>query len=90
MLLEVKVSPNAKSFRLWFKGGWRVNITSPPEKGKANLELERELGRLLESPVKIIRGHSSKRKVLEVGLDENEFGRRTKAYREAKEPRKGP
>jgi uncharacterized protein (TIGR00251 family) len=79
LILEVKVSPNAKCFGLSFKDVWKASVASPPEKGKANAELVRELGRLLGCPVRIVRGASGRRKVLEVGLDEDEFGRRTKA-----------
>lgn len=86
MILEVKVSPNAKSFGLGFKDGWKVSVTSPPEKGKANAELVRELERLLGCPVRLMRGASGRRKVLEVGLDEDEFVRRTKALVKKQEP----
>jgi uncharacterized protein YggU (UPF0235/DUF167 family) len=86
MLLEIKAVPNSKRFGLSFKEGWRVNLTFAPEKGRANIELEKELGRLLDCPVRVVSGARGRRKVLEVGLDENEFARRTKAYRKAKEP----
>ena len=79
----MKVSPNARRFALSFKGGWRVSVQSPPERGKANAELIRELSRLLSCPVRVARGASSKRKVLEVGLDEVEFCKRAKSHLEA-------
>ncbi len=77
MLLEIKVVPGSKGFALSFRNGWRANVAAQPEKGKANLELEKELGNLLSCPVRVVRGHSSRRKVLEIGIDESEFRMRT-------------
>ncbi len=82
----MKVTPNAKRFGIRFKDGWRASVAAPPDKGRANRELESELSKLLSCPVRVVRGASSRRKVLEVGLDEDEFSRRTKAYLEAQGP----
>lgn len=90
MLLEVKAIPNSRQFRLWFRDGWRVNTASPPQKGKANQEIEKELGRMFSCTVRVVRGAGGRRKVLEVGLDEDAFKERTKAYLEAQEPSKSP
>ena len=86
MLLEIKAVPNSKRFGMSYTGGWRVNLASPPDKGRANLELEKELTWLLGCPVRVVRGAKSRRKVLEIGLDENEFAKKTEALRKAKEP----
>jgi len=86
LLLEVKVTPNAKKFGFRYKNGWRISVTSQPEKGKANAELEKELAALLQCEVRVRRGLASRKKLLEVGLDEDEFERRTKNYREAQGP----
>ncbi len=83
MLLEVKVSPNSKKFGFRYKDGWKARVVSRPEKGKANLELEREMKKLLGCGIRVVRGLTSRKKVLEVDLNEDEFSRRTKACREA-------
>ncbi|MFH1470821.1 MAG: DUF167 domain-containing protein [Candidatus Micrarchaeota archaeon] len=86
LLLEVKVTPNAKKFGFRYKDGWKVSVVSRPEKGKANAELEKELAALLQCEIRVRRGFTSRKKLLEVGLDEDEFERRTKNYREAQGP----
>ncbi|MFH0817681.1 MAG: DUF167 domain-containing protein [Candidatus Micrarchaeota archaeon] len=86
MLLELKVTPNAKKFGFRNKNGWKASVASPPNKGKANKELEFELSKLLSCPVRVIKGASSRRKVLEVDLEVDEFSRRTKAYLEKQGP----
>ncbi|MFH1447250.1 MAG: DUF167 domain-containing protein [Candidatus Micrarchaeota archaeon] len=85
MLLEIKVTPNARKFALSFRDCWRISVISPPKKGKANLEVMSELSRLLSCPVRVVKGASGRRKLLEVDLDEDEFKRRTEAYLKAQE-----
>ncbi len=85
MLLEVKVTPNAKNFRLFFKDGWRASVISPPDKGKANKELKKQLSEIFSCQVQVIRGASSRHKVLEVDLDEDEFKKRSETYVKAQD-----
>jgi uncharacterized protein YggU (UPF0235/DUF167 family) len=60
--------------------GWRVRIAAPPERGRANEALCELLAGALEVPrdaVRVVAGHSGRRKVVEVdGLDSAEIERR--------------
>ncbi|MFH1285177.1 MAG: DUF167 domain-containing protein [Candidatus Micrarchaeota archaeon] len=78
MKIEAKVVPNARSFGIEYaEGRLKVRLTEEAEKGRANLELEQELSKLLMCPVKIIRGATARRKLLEIGVeDEKEFLKR--------------
>jgi uncharacterized protein (TIGR00251 family) len=80
MLLTVKVQPNSKRFGLSLKSKVKVQVRAMPEKGKANAELQSELEKILGCPVRVIRGQTSQNKVLEIGISEDEFKRRTEAY----------
>lgn len=81
--LDVKVTPRAKRNRI---AGWHqhsmvlVKIAAPPVEGKANDELVRFLAEKLEvapEQVLIIRGHTSRQKVLEIeGVSEEEILRK--------------
>jgi uncharacterized protein (TIGR00251 family) len=86
LLIEVKVTPNARHFSFRFERNWRASVTSRPEKGAANRELEKELGKLLGCGVRVVRGASARRKVLEVALSEEEFKMRAGALREGEPP----
>jgi uncharacterized protein len=76
MRLAVKVTPNAHRSEIL---GWaadaqgrrvlRVKLAAPPQDGKANKELIRFLAEVLACPkdsVSLLRGESSRAKVLEV------------------------
>ena len=70
--MQAVVVPNSREFAVEFDPAsktLKVRLTEPAEKGKANLELVRRLSRLFRAEVAILRGHSGKRKVLQVGLD---------------------
>ena len=81
--LEVKVTPRAKRNQIV---GWHqhslvlVKIAAPPVEGKANDELVRFLaGKLGVTPeqILIIRGHTSRQKVLEIeGVTDDEVLRK--------------
>jgi uncharacterized protein (TIGR00251 family) len=81
--LDVKVTPRAKRNQIV---GWHqhsmvlVRIAAPPVEGKANDELVRFLAEKLgvaPEQVLIIRGHTSRQKVLEVeGVSEAEILRK--------------
>lgn len=77
--IEATVVPNTRGFSASYDPSTRrikVRLTERAEKGKANAELVEGLAGLLSSPVAIIRGHTSKRKLLQVGIDEDEIARR--------------
>jgi uncharacterized protein (TIGR00251 family) len=77
MLLHVTVVP--KSGRFWVEkrpdGGLKVHLKSAPEGNKANMELIKEMRRLLGAEVRLVSGAASRRKVLEVLLGEQELKR---------------
>ncbi len=75
MIAEVSVVPKSGSFKLSLKDGkLKAYLKSPPEKNKANLELARELSKLLDCPVRIVSGQKSRRKTLEIEISEKEWG----------------
>ncbi len=59
----------------WWVGGRikEVNLTSPAKNNRANAELTRKLGELLDSKVAIVTGHKSRRKKLKTCLSEKEL-----------------
>jgi len=63
-LLEIKVIPNSKEFKLIganFAGQLRLKCASPPVKGQANTEIENKLGEFFgtKTKVKIVRGKTN-------------------------------
>lgn len=79
---EVTVSPGAARTELAGRHGegWRVRVSAPPERGRANEALVRLLAAALGVPrehVRIAGGHGSRRKIIEVhGLEAAEIARR--------------
>ena len=61
-------------------GIWRVRVSAPPVKGKANKELITFLSQLLnvaKSQIGIVRGHTSRNKVITInGLSREEIMKR--------------
>jgi uncharacterized protein (TIGR00251 family) len=51
----------------------KIRLTSPPEKGEANAELEKKLSKALGAQVRVVSGHTSRRKKLEIAMDEREW-----------------
>ncbi len=75
MIAEVSVIPNSKRFALAVREGrLRVALKSAPERNKANIELVRELSKVLGRQVRIASGLSSKKKRIEVGMTAEEWG----------------
>jgi len=65
VLLEVRVKPNSKRFALYEKEGrFVLEVTSPPRKGRANLEIVRELKRRFGEEVEIVKGFKKRDKVI--------------------------
>lgn len=74
MLLEVKVVPGSREFRIAMeKTGWRIFLSEPAERDRANTELVRELEKITRRRVRILRGAKGKRKVLEIEGEEKEI-----------------
>jgi uncharacterized protein (TIGR00251 family) len=68
--LKVEIKPNAGRNEVlgWVSenGAFRVSVKAQPKEGRANTELVKFLSRLLGKKVRIVSGHTSKRKVLKV------------------------
>lgn len=74
MIIQVKVVPNSKGFRLRKEEkGWVVSLTEPAERNKANIELVKRMEKLLGRRVRILRGGTSRKKVLEIEGKEEEI-----------------
>lgn len=74
MRLLVTVVPKSGRFEITQKEGkLRIFLKSPAESNKANLELVRELGRMLKCRVSIASGLASRKKTLEIPLKEEEL-----------------
>jgi uncharacterized protein (TIGR00251 family) len=82
MKLRVRLTPKSSSDRIlgWQDGILRVAVSAAPEKGKANRALVDFLARGLGLPrscVRLIKGETSRDKVLEIDrLNEPELARR--------------
>ena len=69
MKLSIKVQPNSKKQMIQtdIEGKiQKVFLKNPAKDNKANIELEKFLSTHLKKQVKIIKGHTSKNKVVEV------------------------
>jgi len=74
MMVDVVVVTKSPCFSVSRKDGViKVRLTSPPEKGEANAELEKKLSKALGASVRIVSGHTSRRKKLEIGIGEAEW-----------------
>ncbi len=74
MIVELSVVPKSGRFRIEKKNERvKVFLKSPPEGNRANLELIKELEKLLGKHVKIISGMKSKHKKLEIDINEKEW-----------------
>ncbi len=78
----MKVVPGASRDEVagWLGAALKVRVTAPPERGKANAAVEELLAEALGLPrgsVRVVAGHGSPRKSVEIaGLDEAEARRR--------------
>lgn len=72
-LLEIKVRPRSKKFKIEFDDILIISCTQLPVKGKVNHELIRELSRIFNTKVEIISGfHSRRKKILVKDIAEEE------------------
>ena len=82
MFISVWVYPNAKrdELRGLIDGVWQVSVSAPPVKGKAKTRLIALLSQVLgvgKSSLSIVKGHTSRSKVIAVdGLTEEEVTQR--------------
>jgi uncharacterized protein (TIGR00251 family) len=82
LILSVKVVPKSSRNRVagWVGDALKICVTAPPERGKANAAVEAVLADALDVPkgcVRIVAGHTSPRKTVEIdGLDDAELRRR--------------
>ncbi|HMK14859.1 MAG TPA: DUF167 domain-containing protein [Burkholderiales bacterium] len=85
MKLKIKVVPKSSrnSIAGWVGDTLKVCVNATPEKGKANLAMQEILAAALGLPkgkVRIISGHTSARKLVEVGeLSESEIKQKLRA-----------
>lgn len=69
----VKVTPDAERFTVDTSGAYpRVTVTAPADQGRANTELVSRLSSLLDTPVRIVSGHRSRRKELAADMPEED------------------
>ena len=74
MIVDVTVVPNSRSFSLTLKGNrLKISLKSPAENNRANIELVKELSKLLGKPIRIISGQTSRRKKLSIDIEETEW-----------------
>ncbi len=72
MIADVAAVPKSGRFSVSFKDGKvKIFLKSAAEGNKANLELVKELSKLLHAPVRIVSGHTSRRKRVELGASES-------------------
>ena len=74
---KLNVIPNSSQFKLELTGTYpKLYLQNPPEKGKANSELIKQLTKLFKSKIIILRGHNSKTKLIGIELTQEEFDRK--------------
>ena len=67
MRIEIKVKPSSRKSEIQVKDGiYFAFLKSPPEDGKANLELIKLASKYFGKPVRILLGKTSKKKVIEL------------------------
>ena len=75
LIVSVSVKPGSGRFAIITKGDEIIlEVRSPPQEGKANQEIVRELPKLLRCDVRILRGEHRKKKLLLLkGISEQEL-----------------
>lgn len=85
MKLAIKVVPKSSRNGVvgWIGDALKVRVTAAPERGRANDAVEEVIAGVLDVPrgqVRVVAGHTSPRKVVEIdGLDDSEVRRRLAA-----------
>jgi uncharacterized protein (TIGR00251 family) len=74
-IADIVVVTKSPAFSVSAKDGIiKIRLTSPPEKGEANAELEKKLSKALGGiSVRILSGHTSRRKRIEIDMPEPEW-----------------
>ncbi|MCX6802436.1 MAG: DUF167 family protein [Candidatus Diapherotrites archaeon] len=77
VMFKIHVSPNSKRFGIKGFDSWTdsllVSVSEPPDKGKANAEIEKELGKVFGKKTQIVSGLHSRTKTVEVLASRNEL-----------------
>jgi len=70
MQIEVHVKPNASKTKIVsIKDNiYKIDVKAPPENNKANIELIKFLTKHFKKKVKIVKGKTSKKKILSLGF----------------------
>jgi uncharacterized protein (TIGR00251 family) len=73
--LKIKVKPSSNKNKIvkMEDGTFKIWVKSPPEKGKANKELQKYLKKVTGIPVKITSGLTSENKTIEFNIGEKDF-----------------
>lgn len=85
--LALRVSPGARRTAVVGRYGdaWKVAVTAPPERGRANADVVRLLARALDVPpacVTLVKGSAARDKVIEIeGITTEEAERRLAGVR---------
>lgn len=74
MIVDVTAVPKSGRFAVSVKAGRvKIFLKSAAERNKANAELVAELSKALGKPVRILSGHRSRHKRLEMDISEGEW-----------------
>jgi uncharacterized protein (TIGR00251 family) len=78
LVFEARIKPNSGKFAICEKSGLvTIEVTSPPKENKANMEIIRELKRVFSQNVRILKGLSSREKlILVIGISRKDFERK--------------
>ncbi len=75
VLIEVRVKPSSGRFSLSRRGDELViEVTSPPQEGRANTEIVKALRKLTGHEVEILKGHKGRRKLILIRATPEEIG----------------
>jgi len=82
--IEALVVPNSSRFSVEVvsdssKKRLKIKLDERAEKGKGNAVLVKKLSKFLGADVVIVRGHTAKRKLLAIGLSEEELSAKLNA-----------
>ena len=65
LVLEVRVKPSSPGFKITEdNGNFIIEVKSPPQEGKANTEIVKELRKMFKTEILILSGLKSKKKVI--------------------------
>ncbi len=78
--IYVKVEPDSRKFSIEEDVIPKIKLEESPENGRANRELLKRLQKILGAKPGIISGHKSRRKKLEIPLDEDEIRQKMREY----------